>query len=70
MRFPNTADELVTALDKMFPEVVAQPGDDPQVVMHAAMQRTVVQYLKQWRANASNPPPLPRKRGQGRDVRG
>lgn len=70
MRFPNTAHELVEALDKMFPEVVAQPGDDPQVVMHAAMQRTVIQYLKSWRDGAAKEPPPPRQRGKGRNVRG
>ena len=68
MRFPNTAHELVAALDTMFPEVTAMPGDDPQVVMQAAMQRSVVQFLKQWRDGADKEPPRPRQRGQGRRV--
>ena len=70
MRFPNTVDDLIAALDARFPEVVPMPGDDPDEIMHAAGQRSVVAFLKTWRAGANKPAPPPRPRGKGRDVRG
>ena len=51
MRFPNTVDDLIAALDARFPEVVPMPGDDPDEIMHAAGQRSVVAFLKTWRAS-------------------
>ena len=70
MRFPNTVDDLIAALDARFPEVVPMPKDDHEEIMHAAGQRSVVAFLKTWRANANKPTPPPRPRGKGRDVRG
>ena len=70
MRFPNTVDELIKALDLRYPEVVAKPGDDPQQIFHRSIQRAVIQDLKKWREQSLNPLQQPaRKRGQGRDVR-
>lgn len=69
MRFPNTVDELITMLDRTFPETVPMPGDSPEEIMHAAGARSVVTWLKAWRANASRAPAPPRPRGRGRDVR-
>lgn len=70
MKFPNTVDDLIKALDLRYPEVVAKPGDDPQEIFHRSIQRAVIQDLKQWRARALNPPAPPeRQRGKGRDVR-
>ena len=66
MRFPNTVDDLIARLDVTFPEVVPQPGDSPEEIMHAAGARSVVAWLKAWRANASKPPAPPRQRGRGR----
>lgn len=68
MRFPDSVDGLVVALDELFPEVVARPGDTPDDIMHAAIQRGVVQFVKQWRARGSADPPEPRRRGKGRNV--
>lgn len=69
MTFPNTVDDLIRALDGLFAEVTPQPGDDPDKIFYDAGRRSVVRYLKQWRASASTPPPTSRQRGQGRDVR-
>lgn len=70
MRFPNTVDDLITALDARYPEVVAKPGDDPQDIFHRSIQRAVIQDLKKWRAQSLLPLPAPdRQRGKGRDVR-
>jgi hypothetical protein len=66
MRFPNTVDDLIAALDTTFPEVVASPGMSTSELMHASGQRSVVAYLKQWRAGAFKEPAPERKRGQGR----
>lgn len=69
MRFPNTVDDLIAALDRTFPEVVPQPGQSNDEIFHASGQRSVVAYLKQWRSTAANPmPPEARTRGKGRDV--
>ena len=68
MRFPNTVDDLIAALDLRYPEVVAKPGDNPEEIFHRSIQRAVIQDLKQWRANAARPTPPPRPRGKGRDV--
>ena len=68
MRFPNTVDDLIAALDATFPEVVPTPGQSTDELFHASGQRSVVAYLKQWRASASKPALAPRKRGQGRHV--
>lgn len=70
MRFPHTVEELIVQLDATFPEVMPSPGDANDEIMHAAGQRSVVHYLKQWRASAGTPPPSPRKRAQGRPVGG
>jgi hypothetical protein len=70
MRFPNTVEELIAQLDERYPEVVPEPGDSNDEIMFAAGRRSLVNSLKQWRAGAGSPPPEPRKRGQGRPVRG
>lgn len=70
MKFPNTVDDLIKALDLRYPEVAAKPGDDPNEIFHRSIQRAVIQDIKTWRASASKPPPPSRQRGQGRDVRG
>lgn len=67
MRFPNTVDDLIVLLDQTFPEVVPQPGDSPEHIMHAAGARSVVAWLKTARANASRTPAPPRQRGRGRE---
>jgi hypothetical protein len=67
-RFPHTVEELIRALDETFSEVVPAPGDSPDKIFHAAGQRSVVLYLKKWRASAGNEPPAPRQRGSGRPV--
>jgi hypothetical protein len=69
MRFPNTVDDFIALLDRTFPEVVPQPGDSPEEIMHAAGARSVVAWSKAARANASKTPAPPRLRGRGRDVR-
>lgn len=66
--FPNSVDDLIQALDERFPEVAPDPSADMSKVMHQAGQRSVVLYLKQWRANASKEPPIRRQRGSGRRV--
>lgn len=66
MRFPNTVDDLIALLDKTFMEVIPQPGDSPETIMHAAGARSVVAWLKTARANASRAPAPPRERGKGR----
>jgi hypothetical protein len=68
MRFPNTTDDLITALDAQFPEVVARPGMGQDEIFHRSGQRSVINYLKQWRAGAFNEAPPPRVRGKGRNV--
>lgn len=69
MRFPNTTEELIRALDEnYFPENIPTPGDAPDKVFWEAGQRSVVQFLKQWRDRAGDPPPTPRQRGKGRPV--
>jgi len=68
MRFPNSVDDLLRELDKRFPEVIADPGDRIEDVMFESGQRSVVTYLKSWRANAHKEPPPPRQRGRGRNV--
>lgn len=69
-RFPNTVDDLILELDKRYPEVAPQPGDDPQAVFQAALQRSVVLHLKEWRANSLRlPTERATTRGKGRDVR-
>ena len=69
-RFPNTVDELIRELDEQYPEVVAEPGDDPNEIFQAALQRTVVTRLKERRARSLQRPVMepPRTRGKGRDV--
>lgn len=69
MRFPDTNDELIRQLDEKFPEPVPQPGDSPEKIFHAAGQRSVVLFLKSWRAGAGKPPLPERTRGVGRPVR-
>jgi hypothetical protein len=68
MRFPNSVDELIAELDRKFPEFIPDADDSERKIFHAAGQRSVVNFLKQWRASASHTPPAPRQRGQGRDV--
>lgn len=70
MRFPHTTEELILQLEATFPETIPAPGDPHDEIMFTAGQRSVVHYLKQWRASAGTPPPSPRKRGQGRPVGG
>jgi hypothetical protein len=70
-RFPNSVDDLIRELDEQYPEVIAKPGDDPQQVFQAQLQRAVVLQLKHWRANSLKLPSTeqPTTRGKGRDVR-
>ena len=64
---PNTVEELIRELDKMFPEVVGHPGDDDQTIRHKLSQRSVVLFLKQW-LERPHTEPVPRERGTGRPV--
>lgn len=68
MRFPDSVDGLLAALEATFPEVVPDPGDNHETTMFHAGQRSVVHYLKQWRAKPHGPAPAPRGRAQGRRV--
>ena len=49
MNFPASANELVDELDRMFPEVVPEAGDDMITIQRKAAQREVVLTLKHWR---------------------
>ena len=69
MRFPNTVDDLISALDQTFPEVVPMPGMSSDEIMHRSGQRSVITHLKQWRAGAWKDAPPVRERGKGRNVR-
>lgn len=70
MTFPNTVDDLIAALDKKFPEFIPSADDSIEQIFRSAGQRSVVQFLKTWRASATKQqPPTSRQRGQGRDVR-
>jgi hypothetical protein len=69
LRFPDTIGELIRQLDERFPEPVPQPGDSSDKIFHAAGQRSVILFLKNWRDGAGQAPPPVRPRGQGRPVR-
>lgn len=68
MRFPNTTDDLIAALDAHFPEVVARPGMGQDEIFHRSGQRSVITFLKQWRTGAFKDAPPTRERGKGRNV--
>ena len=69
MRFPNSVDDLIRKLDELFPEPAIGPEDTMDQIKYRGGQRSVVTYLKQWRATAALPEQEPRQRGRGRDVR-
>ena len=66
--FPNTPDDLITELARLYPEYVPSPADDMATIQYKAGQRSVVAYLKQWRANPQQDTPRV-VRGQGRPTR-
>lgn len=49
MNFPASASELVDELDRMFPEVVPEAGDDMIAVQRQAAKRELVKSLIHWR---------------------
>lgn len=68
MSFPNTVDDLIASLDAKFPEPAIGPNDTMDKIKFDAGARSVINYLKTWRAQSlkgSAPPP---KRGEGRNV--
>ena len=66
--FPNTPDDLIKDLDVMFPEPAIGPQDSMADIQYEAGQRSVIQFIKQWRAHPAQSPTPPR-RGQGRPTR-
>jgi len=46
---PNTVDELIDLLDKIFPEKSATRGEKPYDLYHQGGQRSVVRWLIQLR---------------------
>lgn len=67
--FPHTVGELILALDATFPEVISKPGDSTDKIFHAAGQRSVIHFIKQWRDGALTVAPSARTRGAGRPTR-
>jgi hypothetical protein len=67
--FPSSVDMLIDELDKRFPEPAIGPDDTMDKIKFDAGQRSVVTYLKRWRAQAAAGPAPPQPRGQGRRVR-
>lgn len=65
-RFPNTPDELIAELDRIFPELAITAETTMDEIKYKAGQRSVIQFAKTWRAAASRDPVAPRKRGEGR----
>lgn len=49
MNFPASANELVDELDRIYPEVVPEPGDDLIAIHRQAAKREVVKFLIHWR---------------------
>ena len=53
MKFPASANDLVDELDRLFPEVVPEAGDDMIAIQRQAAKREVVRFLKHWRGQAA-----------------
>lgn len=53
MKFPASANELVDELERLFPEVVPEPGDDMISIQRQAAKREVVRFLQHWRGQAT-----------------
>ena len=71
MRFPNTTEELITALDRLFPETIHRAGTSPDEIFFTNGERSVVNFIKMWRdRGVIENAPRPARRGAGRDVRG
>jgi hypothetical protein len=66
--FPNTVDDMIRELNVLFPESIPGPDDTVASMMHNAGQRSVIQFLNQWRAHPEQRPEPPR-RGAGRPTR-
>lgn len=66
--FPNTPDDLIRELDRMFPEPAIGPDASMDKIKYDAGQRSVVLFLKQWRAHPQQAPEVP-SRGAGRSTR-
>ncbi len=63
--FPNTVDDLLAELDRIFPEPVIAADTSMDEIKYDAGQRSVVLFLKKWRANPQQEAAPPR-RGAGR----
>ena len=66
--FPNTVDDMIRELNGLFPETIATPDDTIAHIQFHAGQRSVIQFLNQWRAHPEQRPASPR-RGAGRPTR-
>lgn len=49
VQFPFKSADLVDELDKMFPEVIAEAGDDMISIQRRAAKRELVVFLKHWK---------------------
>lgn len=49
VQFPFKSSDLVDELDKMFPEIVPQAGDDMISIQRSAAKRELVVFLKHWK---------------------
>jgi len=67
MSFPNSVDDLIAELDRRFPEPAIGPNTTMDQIKFDAGQRSVVQFLKTWRAQPLKEPTAPR-RGSGRQI--
>lgn len=53
VQFPFKAEDLVAELDKMFPEKVAEAGDEMVSIQRYAAKRELIIFLKGWRDQRS-----------------
>lgn len=54
--FPDSASALVDELDAMFPERVSSPETSREEDLHHGGKRELINFLKQWRAQARGEP--------------
>lgn len=68
MSFPNSVDDLIRDLDTKFPELAIAADTPLDAIRFQAGQRSVIHFLKTWRAQSLAPAAPPRSRGEGRRV--